>query len=159
MGKLHEYRMEQINSPQQAPQAMSPPMSPLAAAAAPHMHPSIEPMYQHWSDGTRTVLAPMAHGPPLELPGFMSPEQVAAEVAYSEHLQQQQWQAGPQMEDLALVPPPVALTSPTSKLLHDIRQKSEASTQESLKALQKEKDALMQESEQLRKIWNDVSNS
>ena len=125
--------------------------------------------------------------------------QVAAEVAYSEHLQQQQWQAGPQMEgqpvfsnwqrtltrlcvaDLALVPPPVALTSPTSQLLHDIRQKSEASTQESLKALQKEKDALMQvpaccielfscclrslssgtgqESEQLRKIWNDVSNS
>ena len=83
--------------------------------------------------------------------------------------------------DLTLVPPPVALTSPTSQLLHDIRQKSEASTQESLKALQKEKDALMQvpaccielfscclrslssgtgqESEQLRKIWNDVSNS
>ena len=81
-GQLHEYRMEKINSPLQSAAAMSPPMSPLAAAAAPHMHPQIEPLYQHWSDGSRTVLAPMAHGPPLELPGFMSPEQVCVQLGW-----------------------------------------------------------------------------
>ena len=43
--------------------------------------------------------------------------------------------------------------------LQEIRERSQASTEQSLLALQKEKDALVEESEQLRKIWQNVSGA
>ena len=47
--------------------------------------------------------------------------------------------------------------SPSKVTLQEIREKSQMSTEQSLLALQKEKDSLLEESKQLRKIWQTVS--